>query len=332
MAPLTGNATTTSACMQASPDTDRPRIGSPQAFTLVELLVSMSVLALIVALLSGSLSEVSRAWTRGEGNSERRGQARALSDFLASELQGALLPVEGLDPRGQGNLQLLACPAADRLPADCGVSDSLFWQTPQASETTFGEIAVVGYFIKWTGGRPMLCRLFVPPSIRKDGVVVRNPDFKIYDADPDAWLSAALVARNAAPDDKSAGYRGLFADLVPGFWVQCYGLDGQVLPRSYDSRRGYDCRFQPEGRLSYTEKRYLPASVKVSLAQVDSAHEFELIQAAAEIRTIAADPSIRDAAAFLQRVRSGAESSPALAALLPGLRIYSTEIQLLHSR
>ncbi|WP_081452815.1 PulJ/GspJ family protein [Verrucomicrobium spinosum] len=318
--------------MQASPDTDHRASSARRAFTLVELLVSISVLALIVALLGSSLTEVSRAWTRGEGNAERRGSSRALADFLASELQGALLPVEGTDPRGQGNLQFLASPPAARLPAGCAWSDSLFWQTPQAMETTFGEIAVVGYFIKWTDGRPMLCRLFIPPSARQDGVVSKNPDFRVYDSNPDAWLDAGIVSRNAAPDDKAGGYRGLFADLVPGFWVQCYGLDGQALPRTYDSRQGYDCRFQPEGRLSYTEKRYLPATVRVSLAQVDSGHEFELAQAADEVRAIAADPAVRDAATFLQRIQSAAESSPTLAALLPGLRTYTTEIQMLHSR
>lgn len=318
--------------MQTSPDTDSRENVTARAFTLVELLVSISVLALIVALLGGSLTAVSQAWTRGEGNAERRGSSRALADFLASELQGALLPVEGVDPRGQGNLQFLASPPTTRLPEECAWSDSLFWQSPLAMETTFGEIAVVGYFIKWSEGRPMLCRLFIPPSVRKDGVVSKNPDFRVFAGGPDEWLDPDLVSRNVSPENKAGGYRGLFADLVPGFWVQCYGLDGQALPRSYDSRQGYDCLFKPDGRLSYTEKRYLPATVRVSLAQVDSGHAFELMQAADEVRDIAAEPAVRDAAAFLQRMQSAAESSPALAALLPGLRIYTTEIQLLHSR
>jgi prepilin-type N-terminal cleavage/methylation domain-containing protein len=320
--------------MQASPAIDCRRQGERRhaAFTLVELLVSISVLALLVALLSGSLNEVSKAWIRGEGNAERRGGARALSDFLATELQGALLPVEGADPRGQGNLQLLVNPPAGRLPEDCRLSDSIFWQAPLATETTFGEIAVVGYFVKWSGDRPLLCRLFIPPSVRQGGVILMNPDFNMYDADPDAWLGQDLLARLVVPDSKAGGYRGLFAEHVLGLWVRCYGLDGQLLPRSYDSRQGYDCRFQPEGRLSYTEKRYLPATVKVSVAQVDSSHAFELARAAAELRSVTGDPGVRDAASFLERVQVESASSSALAALLPGLRIYTTEVQLLHSR
>ena len=323
----------TNASTPASLVTSRRGRGHAPAFTLVELLVSVSVLALLVALLSGSLQEVGKAWTRGEGNAERRGDARALTDFLASELQGALLPVSGsVGSSAQGNLQFLVNPASNRLPEACQLGDSIFWQAPLATDTTYGDIAILGYFIDWSGKTPSLCRLYIPPAIRNESGRVKNPDFLIYDANPDAWLDAELLARNVAPAEKASGYRGLFAENVPGFWVRCHGLDGQLLPRDFDSRVGYDCQYRPEGHLSYTEKRQLPATASISLAQVDSRHAHQLEQASAELQGILADPGVVDATTFLARVRAAADSSSTLAALLPGLRIYTTEINLLNAR
>ena len=157
-------------------------------------MVAISVLMILVLLFSGVFSQVSGAWTNGEGNFERRRSVRALADFIGTELQGALLPVEGIATSGRGNLQFIVNPPSAQVPAEYRNADAIFWQAPLATETSQGEIAEIGYFVKWDnsspqGERPVLCRFFVNPSIASGSATTVNPDFLIYDTNPKAWLS-----------------------------------------------------------------------------------------------------------------------------------------------
>ena len=116
--------------MRASRD-----IESRRGFTLIEVLVSAGILLAIVAMLGVIFNEVSRAWQRGEGRSERRRGTRSLADFVATELQGALLPVETRTVTTmQGNLQLLINPPTYQVPSDYRNADAAFWQAPIATE------------------------------------------------------------------------------------------------------------------------------------------------------------------------------------------------------
>lgn len=322
--------------MRASHATD-PRRG----FTLIEVLVAVSILMAIVAMMSMILSEVTRAWQRGEGRGERRRSARSLADFIAADLQGALLPVETVSKAGQGNLQFLVNPPSAQVPADYRHADAAFWQAPIATESSFGDVAEVGYFVKWMKTdaspepRPVLCRFFVNPSTQDlSGVLAQNPDFKIYDpANSDSWLAAAVLER-VAPADKKSGYVGLFADNVVGLWLSCTGLDGAELPKPFDSRKGYPLKVQftdSAGTLqTRTEQRYLPAAVTVSVAQMDARLAVRLDPVAATVRALSVSAS--DAADFVVRMQDAAKTNAAIRPLLGGLRTYTTQVQLINGR
>jgi uncharacterized protein (TIGR02599 family) len=310
----------------------------------VELLVAMSVFTLLVLMLSTVFDQVSRTWMRGEGQIEQRRNVRALADFIAVELQAAMLPIEGASKAGQSNLQFLINPPAKQVPAEYRYADTLFWQAPLATETSLGEIAEIGYFVKWVAAtpdapaRPTLCRFFVNPSRENPeapGEIIANPEFRIYDADPKAWLSKSLLD-SVAPARKADGYTGLFGDNVIGLWVRATGLDGKELPRDYDSRTGYDYTHtyhDPSGAIGErTERRYLPATVRISLAQIDSRHAPRLDRVGTSLRALTRSPEIRDAAQFQEGCRLLAQSNASWAALLPGLRIYATEVQLINAR
>ncbi len=314
-------------------------------FTLVELLVSMAVFTLLVLMLSTVFDQVSRTWMRGEGQIEQRRNVRALADFIAVELQAAMLPIEGESKMGQSNLQLVINPPAKQVPDEYRHADAIFWQAPLATETSLGEIAEIGYFVKWVSAtptaasRPTLCRFFVNPS-REDpenpGQIIANPDFRIYDpVDPKAWLSKSLLD-SVAPARRADGYTGLFGDNVLGLWVRATGLDGKELPRGYDSRTGYDYTHtfhDPSGAIGErTERRHLPATVRISLAQIDSRHAPRLDLVGASLRALTRSSEIRDAAQFQEGCRLLAQSSAVWASLLPGLRIYATEVQLTNAR
>jgi hypothetical protein len=199
----------------------------------------------------------------------------------------------------------------------------------------------MGYFVKWDTSPvgeplPQLCRFFVnPSSTDANGAIVQNPNYLIFDPNPTRWLSGTLIEA-VAPATKASGYLGLFGENVVGLWVRSYGLDGKELPRSFDSRTGYTCEFKATDaagmKLTWTEKRYLPAKVQISIAQVDSHYAHRLGLAAPRLRQIVAATDVRDAAEFLARFRQDAANAPDLAPLLPGLRIYSTEVELSNAR
>jgi len=322
---------------------------------MVELMVSIAVLSILVLMLSDVFNRTSRAWMTGETGIERRREARAIIDFITTELRDAALPVTEPPPpadlavpkiklpddptKSQAQLQFVVNPPG--LPIDYRNGDAIFWQAPIATEQTFGDMAEVGYFVKWlmntSGvGRPVLCRFFVNPSRLREGKIEENPDYLIYNKnDPSSWLNPAEIDK-ATRVTKESGYLGLFSENVIGFWVRSYGLDGNELDRSFDSRIGYSGKFRfrtQNGTIREDpEMRYLPASVVISLVQIDSRGAVMLDTVWQEIRDLTRQPTIHDAKEFYERFSAMAKNSPKLQTLLPYLRITSTEVHLKNAR
>ena len=154
-------------------------------------------------------------------------------DFMAAELRQAVIP---LDPSRHG-LQFVVNPAG----IGTRNRDSLFWQAPVASDNGSGDLAELGYFVRWNGTQASLCRFFVKPD---------DADYLVYST-PDAWLSDTLLDK-LAPADKASKYRGLFLENVIALWVNAYQADGTAY--SGDSRSG----------------NRLPAYVELTLVLLDS--------------------------------------------------------------
>ena len=311
------------------------------AFTLLEMLVSVSVLALIVVVLTGMFDQTSRIWSQGESSNARRRSARAVADFIAADLRGAAIPVSGRDATGRGNLQFVVNPS--QISANYRFPHTFFWQAPVASDTSLGDLAELGYFIRWVGDsgkvRPMLCRFFVNPSKTQGGAVVANPDYLIYSATPTEWLSETLLER-VAPADQASGYLGLMAEDVVGLWVRCYGLNGNELP-NFDSRSGYTheytySRYDGGGGASTANAsvpRYLPARVEVSLVQLESKVANRLLELSgnvAGLQALVSDPAIQDAAGFVAKVQG--RNDPLCQQLIPGLRTAQATVYLDNAR
>ena len=315
--------------------------------TLVELMVAVSVLSILVLMFSSIFSSASRAWITGSGNVERRRNVRALTDFIGNELKAAMLPVQTVNNSSSGDLQFVVDPSSTQVPADYQNADCVFWQAPLATESSYGDIAEIGYFVKWvpddSNSRvpkdpvPTLCRFFVNPSSKDptSGVLTVNSNYKIFDPDKNSWLTPPIIDR-VAPAKASTGYLGVFGENVVGLWIRCFGLDGRELPQNFDSRVGYTCNMQQTdihgNTQAWQETRYLPAKVEVSIAQVDSHYAPRLAAATAAIRTLTSSGSIRSAEQFLQAFRQQAAGNKPLSALLPGMRIYSTEVQLTNAQ
>ncbi len=338
--------------MRVSRATSKHSLPAREGFTLIEVLVSMAVLSVIVLMMSNLLNSALQSLSNGESDQERHRSGRALTDFIGRELRAALLPTEIEAASGQANLQLVINPtqilaSTDNLGGSGYLNaDTIFWQAPLATDATYGDIAEVGYFVKWISHgstfTPTLCRFFVNPStLNSSGSVTQNPNFLIYTLDsvsgkPKDWVTPALLDAVAPADNvNNHGYVGLFAENVLGLWVQSYGINNVELSPAngatrgtYDSRVGYSLQTGQSGGLA--ETRYLPALIKISIAQIDSKYAARLSPAVSQIRALVT--ASVNATNFYQQTQSAASSSGAVRGLLPGIRIYSTDVFLDNAR
>jgi len=311
--------------MARSPNTDHLR---REAFTLAELLVSMAILSLLVVMLSQMVNQAATAWARGESNKERMQDARAVVEFMSNELQSALLPVNRPTQTG---LQFVINPAAIT-SATFNNRDSVFWQTPQATDQTQGDVAEVGYFVRWdtsvpANPKPILCRFFVNP---------RDPNFKIYSA-PTAWLSDTIldaVAPGKKSTDPAKNYQGLFAENVLGLWVTALDPTGQPITldaagasiTGFDSRKGY--KYTDSSSATQTQSACsLPAAIDLGLVTLDSRSAKRITtDLQTKIQTLASTST--SAQAFV----ASAQSDPAFQPIIQGLRYFQTKVFLQNSK
>lgn len=308
--------------MARSPNTDHLRRG---AFTLPELLVSMAILSLLVVMLSQMVNQAATAWARGESNKERMQDARAVVEFMSNELQSALLPV---NRSTQTSLQFVINPTAITA-GTFNNRDSVFWQTPQATEQTQGDVAEVGYFVRWdttsvpANPRPILCRFFVNP----DDVT----NFKIY-SDPAKWLSDQIL-RDVAPGTKP-DYKGLFAENVLGLWVTPLDPTGQPITldatgasiTGFDSRKGY--KYTDSSGTTQTQAACsLPAAIDLGLVTLDS-RSAKRITTDLQTQIQALASTSTSAQAFV----ASAQANPAFLPIIQGLRYFQTKVLLQNSK
>lgn len=264
------------------PDSRHGRFRHRFAFTIVELLVAMSVLVVILVLLVSMSDQAAKLWRDGGNHAQRRSNGRALLQFIAREIAMAAAPasssylVSAGGSSAEANLQFLASMpessgSATFIPDGLLNPHAIFWQAPIAKNTTAGDIACVGYFLRWntatTGvARGELCRYYTDPA---DG-----GNYRVYTKEnglPANWLANIdTVAPGAA-----GNYRGWFADNVIAFWVRLLdakdrpitaNADGDKISGGYgfDSTRGY----RDADGLIYKAPAF-PAAVEIALVTVE---------------------------------------------------------------
>lgn len=316
--------------------------GRVHAYSLLEMLVATAVLALMVALLANVVSGVSSAWSNSIGRSERSASARAIADFIRSDLTTALIPI---DEASQTNLQFVLNPAS--LSREYKNGDALFWQAPIATNRELGEIAEVGYYVRWASRKdtpvPILCRFFVNPATKdSSGAAVANPNFLIH-TEPTNWINNDLIEA-IAPGISTMGatvrYDGLFAENVVAIWFRCLDSQGKAFSRDFDSRIGQEDSF-PDPDTGKKLWRRLPCSVQVSFALLDPRAGQRLNQAlqtplcmlaeqtAATIEAGGLDDhTVSPAREFVER----AGGDPELHLIVPHLRPFTTTVHLSNSK
>lgn len=244
-------------------------VKSRSGFSLVELMVATAVATMLMLILAGVSTQVSKLLTVGISQNQNRNNARVALSFMARELKQAAISKQKTVVIGSTSvsaLQLVINPAAS---AGYMFPDAIFWQAPIATTTTSGDIAEVGYFIsrqpKTEDGKTIyhsdLCRLFIEPT---------DANFSIYNPSGN-WLTSSVIGQYVPTSTNN--YQGLFLENVIGLWVIPYkdnGLRMNTTASPSDTmttNHAYDSR---TNNVPGAPIDQLPSMIQVSMIVVDS--------------------------------------------------------------
>lgn len=301
-------------------------------FTLVELLVAMALLAILSISLVLTLNHSASLGHHAESQIRSRRDARAVLESIGNEIKSATL---AHDRSSVADLQFLVNPG--QIDAKYLNPHALFWQSPIATDARYGDLAEVGYFVRWNTENPnnprgILCRLFVNPE---DPASPTN--YLIY-SQPSAWLSpggnkiwldqtAPAVADSANPVNS---YKGWIADNVIALWARCLDGSGNAITKDgaggnagyvFDSRKGYAATNM--FRSGYTNE----SSVFVPLASLPCAVEIAIVtldETTANRLASIPTPMASNPVNFWAEIDIFVNGLPA--AVRTGARVYSTRI------
>ncbi len=128
-----------------------------RAFTLVELLAAIAVLALLMSLVFGAYNKPSRAWSAGERRTEAFQNARLVLETMGRELESAVATSNAITGR---KITLLSYANESSMPASAQPgelatvetpNDQLFFVAarPDTSGTSDLDLAEYGYFVAY---------------------------------------------------------------------------------------------------------------------------------------------------------------------------------------
>ena len=225
----------------------------------------MALLLIITGLLLSMTSSMMSSWTADASRNERRNTARLVLDRMSRDLEQTTLPLSRDSTNG---LQFVINPTTIVSTTTYELPQAVFWQAPVATDGGInGDIAVVGYFVQWVNGAPVLSRLLVNPSVTANYLIYSNPT---------NWITDALLQAKA-PATEASSYAGLLANNVLGLWVQPLDPNGNAIQQSEVGTGSFDSRYP----YTYTNALYpgslvtnvasaLPASLQIAIVVIDS--------------------------------------------------------------
>lgn len=136
------------------PSCSRWKFRQTQGFTLVEILVAISILAIVLTSIYGVFSAVSRAGDRLDRDSADYHLARVVFDRLGRELHGAYYRPEdettrlrgGLDAQGSPYLEFATTAVTPASPTGTGVATVRYNLVPTPEEDAGGHTLMRGEF------------------------------------------------------------------------------------------------------------------------------------------------------------------------------------------
>ncbi len=104
----------------------KPCRNAKAAFTLVELMASITILAVMTFLLFSAFDQTSKAWLQGEARVETYSSARAALDYMSRELVQAMVNSNSFQFFGTTNAVAFIAPSDDRLGETVDVAEVVY--------------------------------------------------------------------------------------------------------------------------------------------------------------------------------------------------------------
>jgi prepilin-type N-terminal cleavage/methylation domain-containing protein len=239
-----------------------------RGFTLIEIIVSISIVLVMAIIFGTMINQMDEAWTIGQQRMQNFQDGRAILEMVARELAPATISpslqfVQNPATASSTTLtSLLPSGTAQAMINDGNTpsltpTDSLFWARP-FTPNSYGNIYETGYMLTAATGttkKYQLLRFNLAPnaiatSLTTKNTHASNSTYWIYDpltayattqgyttASPwppynDApWLTTLASSSSTAFSSATS----VVSDGVIGFWVRCLDKNGNAIPWLYQS-------------------------------------------------------------------------------------------------
>jgi general secretion pathway protein J len=188
-----------------------------RGFTLLEIMIAVTILAIILVTVYGVVSRAIYAKNHSEDRADLYASGREAALKIADELEGALPPIAGR------NIGFIGTPGTERVPMDSVQFDAVVHSMYGASETRGGR-ALISYSLDPIPDTPNLFALRRQEQLLTEAAP--DPDTA---NDPDA-APAAPVVHAAYVLDQVAGLRFRYLDPITGDWVDSWDTTVQPPP------------------------------------------------------------------------------------------------------
>ena len=224
------------------------------AFTIVEMLVAMTVTLILVAALMRVFTATATTWQRGEAQvdayREARGALQLMARDLSSTMQAASIPLPSPTPSAGGATPLAASPLLPTLllqrsadaPADPGGpgNEEVYFLTniPNSGSST---LCSVGYYCRWLPGLASDSSSVAPPhayALLRQSLVTKRADGTLVNGSDGTFLR--LSAASQAHPNMPLMFSDLYADTGTNPTVSVDKLATYVWDLRFPHRHGFE--------------------------------------------------------------------------------------------
>lgn len=192
-------------------DTDRRENLEAPAFTIVELLVTVSILVIILLMVFSVVGQASNVWRGAIDKIEAFQGARAAFEIVTRNLSQATLntyldydnPTAPSQYLRKSELRFLSAPAGGDLPGATGTGQAIFFQAPAsftAQPATYGGLEMLlntcGYYIEFKSDSTTRPGFITTPGscrYRLMQLVVPTEKNSVYSAVGNSWFTSHLA-------------------------------------------------------------------------------------------------------------------------------------------